>query len=335
MTNEEKAAIMLISLDEELAANVMRNLNPSEIRRVGTSMDRLSSVSDEKISAVAKEFCSLAKESGNRIVSIKDDFTKNLITKALGAEQARDLLGVMEKDNFRPSTNPIVDKLRDVSPRVLLEFTKMEHPQTIALILAHLRPEQAAEILENLPSDRQGEIVSRIATLKSVPHGFIDEMAKALEEELVLGGGNEEQFGGIGMMAEILNKMSVSSEGEILDSLEKVNPDLVGEIRNLMFTFDDIFRLDSKSMRELVQEIGGEDWARALKIVDSDMREIVFQSMSKRGADMLREDLELMPPTRLSEVEQSQRKIIDAVKKLEIEGKVVVSRGGEEEDALV
>ncbi|MDD5722884.1 MAG: flagellar motor switch protein FliG [Syntrophales bacterium] len=335
MTNEEKAAIMLISLDEELAANVMRNLNPSEIRRIGTSMNRLASVSDEKINLVAKEFYALAQGSGKRIVSIKDNFTAKLITKALGAEKARDVLGVMEKDNFCPSTNPIVDKLRDVDPRTLLEFTKMEHPQTMALILAHLRPEQAAELLENLPPDRQGEIVNRIATLKSVPHGFIDEMAKALEAELVLGSANEDQFGGIGMMAEILNKMSASSENEILSSLEKTNPDLVLEIRSLMFTFDDIFNLDGKSMREVVQAVGGEDWARALKIVDKDMREIVFQAMSKRGAEMLREDLELMPPIRLSEVEESQKKIIDVVKKLEVEGKVVISRGGDQEDALV
>jgi len=334
MNNIEKASIILLALDEEIAASVMKHLRSDEIRRLGSCMNRLENISSEDMSGIAKEFFSVAMESGRGIISVERDKTKNLITKALGEENAREVLDMLEDEGFRPYQNPVIDKLQNIDPKVLVEFTKMEHPQTIALILVHLKPEQAAEMLETLPIEKQKEIVRRIANLRSVPHEVIDEMTKALEGELVSGPAIDQQIGGVHVMADILNRMSRSSEHAILEMLDEQTPDLATEIRNLMFTFDDIFKVDDRGIRELLKEIDRDDLVRALKVVDKSMSDKIYRNMSGRAAEMLREDIELMPPTRLSEVERSQRNIVEVTKRLESEGRIVLSRG-EEEDVFV
>ena len=330
MTKEEKAAMLLLSLDEEVAADVMRNLAPAEVKRVGKRMNSLTGISNEDMEHVAREFCVLAREKGKGIISFQDNVVENIVVKALGEDRGREFIKAIEDESFS-SDSPIIEKLRNADPKFLMDCTRMEHPQTTALILAYLRPEQAAEILENLPPDRQKDIVERIVTLGSVPREFMEEMARTLESEIILGSDSEEQVGGVSMMAEILNRISQSSEKAILKSLEEADPDLATEIKALMFTFDDIFKLDDKSMKMLLAEVKREDLARALKIVDDEMKKKVFKNISKRAAEMLREDMEVMPPTRLSEVETSQQAIIEIVKKLESEGKIAFTGSGEED----
>ena len=333
MTNEEKAAILLLSLEEEQAAEVMKNFSSSEIKHVGRCMSLLSEISDKDIECAAGDFCTLAKQKGKRIVSVDDNAIKNIIKKALGDDKAKDVLSMIEEENFRAPDNSVIEKLRDIDPRVLLDFTKIEHPQTIALMLAILRPEQAAEILENLPPDRRNEIVNRMITLKGVSREFIEEMARTLESELNFEETNEEQqVGGVSMMAEILNNMNRSSENEILDSVEEVNSDLASEIRNLMFTFDDILKLTDKDIRELIKEINKEDLIRSLKVAEHELKDKIFKNMSSRAAEMLKEDIELMPPIRLSEVEEAQKKIIETAKRLESEGKITIARDNEKDE---
>jgi len=325
MTNEERAAVLLLSLEEEQAAEVMRNLKPGEIERIGRCMSRLSEISEEDIECAAGDFCTLAQQKGKGIVSVDDNTIKNIIKKALGDDKAKDVLSIIEKENFKAPDNSVIEKLRDIDPRILIDFTKIEHPQTVALMLALLRPEQAAEILENLPPDRRNEIVNRMITLKSVPREFIEEMARTLESELNLDDEvSEQQIGGVSMMAEILNNMSRSSENEILDSVEEVNSDLASEIRDLMFTFDDILKLSDKDIRELLKEINKEDLARSLKVAEQEMKDKIFKNMSSRAVEMLKEDIELMPPIRLSEVEEAQKKIVETAKRLESEGKITI-----------
>ena len=329
MINEEKAAVMLLSLDEDLAAEVMKNLRPAEIKRVGKYMNRITTIPMEMLKAVSKEFIVMAKEKGGSL-SVRDDVTKNLVTKAMGEKNAQEILS--DVANNRGLDNPIVGQLRDIDPKVLMEFTRTEHPQTIALILANLDPEQAAIMLEGFNPPMQVEITKRMATLKSVPHEFLEDVARTLEKEIVTGNDVEQQVGGIKVMSEILNRMSRSSESSILTSLEDEDADLAAELRGLMFTFDDVLKLDDKSLQELLREIATEDLARALKMVDEGVREKVYRNMSKRGAEMLKEDIEMMPPTRLSEVEESQRTILDVTKRLETEGKIMILRGHEEDE---
>jgi len=296
-------------------------------------MKSLTGISGADIEYAAKEFCDLARKKGNRIISVQDNAVESIIMKVLGEDKGKEFIKSIEEESFS-SESIVIEKLRNTDPKRLMEFTKLEHPQTTALILAHLRPEQTAEILETLPLDRQKDIVGRITTLGSVPSEFMAEMTKTLESEMILESGRQEQIGGAHMIAEILNKMSQTSEKVILESLEETDPDMATEIKNLMFTFDDIFRLDDIGMRILLEETNREDLARALKIVDDEIKEKVFKNISKRAAEMLKEDMAEMPPVRVSDVEKSQRTIIETAKRLESEDKIVFT-GSVEEDAFV
>ena len=325
MTGEEKAAILLLSLDEDLAADVMKNLRPSEIRRLGKQMSRITNIPADTLNSVAREFCTMAKEQGG-MISVRDGLPKNIVVKALGEKDAQTILDEVENS---ANDNPIIERLHDIDPKVMADFTRTEHPQTIALILVHLKPEKAAQVLEHFSPEIQYEISKRMATLKSVPREFIEEIASTLEKELIMGGTSDQQLGGAELMANILNRMNRSSENAIMTSLEDSEPELAAQIRNFMFSFDDVMRLDDKSLQELMKDVSSEDLSRALKMVDEGMREKIFRNMSKRGAEMLREEITLMPPIRISEVEASQRKIVEVTKKLEAEGRIVILRGDE------
>ena len=327
MTGEEKAAILLLSLDEDLAAEVMKNLRPSEIRRLGKQMSRVTNISSDTISNVAKEFCTMAKEQGG-MISVRDGTSKNLVVKALGEKDAQTIMTDVENSAM---DNPIIEKLQEIDPKVMAEFTRTEHPQTIALILVHLKADKAAQVLEHFSPAIQYEISKRMATLKSVPREFIEEVARTLEKELVSGNSSDQQLGGVQAMADILNRMNRASEQAIMTSMEDSDPELAAQIRNFMFNFDDVLKLDDKSLQELMKEVSAEDLSKALKLVDEGMREKIFKNMSKRGAEMLKEEISLMPPIRLSEVEASQRKIVETTKKLEAEGKILILRGDEKD----
>jgi flagellar motor switch protein FliG len=164
-----------------------------------------------------------------------------------------------------------------------------------------------------------------------VPREFIEEVAKTLENELIIGGTSDQQLGGVELMADILNRMNRSTENAIMTSLEDSDPELASQIRNFMFNFEDVLKLDDKSLQELMKDVSSEDLSRALKLVDESMRDKIFKNMSKRGAEMLREEISLMPPIRLSEVETSQRKIVEITKRLEAEGRIVILRGDEKD----
>ncbi len=322
MTNEEKAAIMLLSLDEAQADLVMKNLRPAEVRRIGKYMNKISTITEETLRTVAREFITLAKEEGGTI-AVGEGVAKNIVRKAIGEKEAN---VIMTEETSDTGENPIIERLRDVDPRVLLEFTKSEHPQTIALILVHLKPEQAAEIVESYSMEMQGEIIRRMATLKTVPREFIDEIAKTLEKEIVVGAISEHQVGGVQIVSEILNMMNRANESEIMASLDEKDPDIANQIRGLMFTFEDVLKLDDRSLQELLKEVSSEDLSKALKAVDEGQRQKFFKNMSRRGAEMLKEDIEMMPPIRLSEVEQTQRSIVETAKRLEGEGRITALR---------
>jgi flagellar motor switch protein FliG len=326
--NDEKVAILLLSLDEEVAARVMKNFSSAEIERIGKHMSQLDSVSMEEVSNVAKEFCALARQRGG-VLPVHGDTLRNLIVKAAGADTAHDILINIERTvpHGESYNNPLIQKLQEIDPQILIDFTKTEHPQTITLILSYMAAEHAASVLEGLSPELQSDIIKRMATLKSVPHEFITDIAKTLEKEIIVGGVSNLQPGGITLVADIMNKMNRGTENAIMKSLDDNVPDIAAEIRKKMFTFEDILKLDDRSIQELLREVSTEDLGRALKVVDEEMRGVIFKNMSKRGAEMLKEDIEMMPPIRLSEIEKSQRIVIDATKKLEGEGKIVIIRG--------
>ncbi|MFA5182586.1 MAG: flagellar motor switch protein FliG [Syntrophales bacterium] len=323
MTNEEKAAIMLLSLDEAHADMVMKNLRPAEIRRIGKYMNKISTIPSDTLRTVAREFIALAKE-GSGTIAVGEGVAKNIVRKAIGEKEASVIMS--DAEAAESGENPIIARLRDVDPRLLLEFTKAEHPQTIALILVHLPPVQAAEILESFSTEMQGEIIRRMATLKTVPREFIDEIAKTLEKEIVVNTSSEQQVGGAQLVSEVLNMMNRANENEIMAALDEKDPDVASQIRALMFTFEDVLKLDDRSLQELLKEVSSEDLSKALKAVDEGQRQKFFKNMSRRGAEMLKEDIEMMPPIRLSEVESTQRSIVETAKRLEGEGRITALR---------
>ena len=331
MNDEEKAAILLLSLDEDLASRVMKNLRPADIKRLGRQMSKMTNVSANTVNAVASEFCGIAKEQWHGL-AVSSETSKNIVKKALGEQDSQQILSDIASD--RDSENPILEKLRDVDPKMLAEFTKTEHPQTIALIMAHLRPEQAAEMLDCYSQSLQCEITKRMATLKGVPYEFIEEVANTLEKEITTGAKSDRKLGGARFIGEILNKMGRVSESAIISALDEIEPEIASEVRNFMFSFEDVLKLDDKSVQEVLREISSEDLSHALKLTDENMREKIYRNMSKRAAEMLKEEIQMMPPIRLSEVEASQRRIVEATKRLEEEGKIVIQRGGTE-DAFV
>jgi flagellar motor switch protein FliG len=262
------------------------------------------------------------------MLSVGDGASKSLVSKVLGEEDAK---AFFAESGNSALDSPVVDNLAELDPKVLAEFTRLEHPQTIALILVHLKPEKAAVVLEHFTPALQYEISKRMATLKSVSREFIEEVAETLKKELMSASSSEQQLGGVQAMASVLNKMTRASENAIMASMDDADPELASQIRNFMFNFDDVLKLDDKSLQELMKEVSAEDLSRALKLVDESMREKIFKNMSKRGAEMLKEEISLMPPIRVSEIETSQRKIVETTKKLEAEGKILIARGDEKD----
>jgi flagellar motor switch protein FliG len=330
MTNEEKAAILLLLLDEEIASQVMKNLSKAEVRRIGKHMGHITSISAKEAQAVAREFCDLVKEKGG-IFSVGVNQARNIVMKALGPENAGGMLNDMKTEDDPLDEIPAFEKLRDMDPKFLVDFTRTEHPQTVALILAQLRPDRAADVLDHLAPETQIEVVRRMASLKSVPRDVIEDVAKTLETEVMTGSAGQKEIGGIRRMADILKNMRRDSENNIINAIDGTDPDLAAEIRSMMFTFDDLLQIDDRGMQELLKESSSEDLSRALKVVDEEAREKIYRNMSKRGADMIREEIEMMPPTRLSDVEKSQRIILEIAKRLETEGRILIIRRDEDQ----
>jgi flagellar motor switch protein FliG len=330
MTNEEKAAILLLLLDEEIAAQVMKNLKKGEVHRIGKHMSRITSISTKEAQAVAKEFCDLVKEKGG-LFSVGVNQARNIVMKALGPENAGGMLNYMKADDDPLDEIPAFEKLRDMDPKLLVDFTRTEHPQTVALILAQLRPDRAADVLDHLAPETQIEVVRRMASLKSVPKDVIEEVAKTLETEVMTGSTGDKEIGGVRRMAEILKNMKRDSENNIINAIDGTDPDLASEIRSMMFTFDDLLQIDDRGMQDLLKELSSEDLARALKVIDEEARAKVYRNMSKRGADMIREEIEMMPPTRISDVEKSQKIILEIAKRLESEGRILIMRRDEDQ----
>ncbi len=330
MTNEEKAAILLLLLDEEIAAQVMKNLTKAEVRRIGKHMGRITSISTKDAEAVAREFCDVVKEKGG-IFSIGVNQARNIVMKALGPENAGATLNDMKAGDDPLDETPAFEKLRDMDPKLLVDFTRTEHPQTVALILAQLRPDRAADVLDHLAPETQIEVVRRMASLKSVPRDVIEEVAKTLETEIMTSSTGDKEIGGVRRMAEILKNMKRDSENNIINGIDGTDPDLASEIRSMMFTFDDLLQIDDRGMQDLLKELSSEDLARALKVIDEEARAKVYRNMSKRGADMIREEIEMMPPTRISDVEKSQKIILEIAKRLESEGRILIMRRDEDQ----
>jgi|TARA_Y100001949_G_scaffold296_1_gene242 flagellar motor switch protein FliG len=326
LTGPKKAAILLLALGEDAAADVMKNLEESEIQQVGYYMRRFTDVSTEELDTVLEEFYrnSVMSEEGVSISS-SPDFVKNALTKALGADKAKEL-----SDNLRAGEEEAgLDALRFAEPIMISNYIRNEHPQTIALILSYMNNvEQSSTVLRELPESVQADVLYRMAVIESIPPGVVSEMNEVLTEEMKTAGRMATSVGGVEPVAEILNSVDKATETRILTSIEETNPDLAEQIRELMFTFEDMALIDSKQMQIVMKDVDQADMVLALKTASDAVKELIFSSMSSRAAEMVRDDLENLGPAKLSDVEAAQQKIIKVVKKLEEDGSIVIAGAG-------
>ena len=326
MTGPKKAAILLLALGEDAAADVMKNLEEAEIQQVGYYMSRFTDVSPEELDIVLEEFYRnsvMADEGVN--ISSSPDFVKNALTKALGADRAKEL-----SDNLRAGEEEAgLEALRYAEPIMISNYIRTEHPQTIALILSYLKnAEQSSAVLRDLPESIQADILYRMAVIESIPPGVISEMNEVLTEEMKTAGSMATSVGGVEPVAEILNSVDKATETRILSSIEETNPELAEQIRELMFTFEDMALIDAKQMQLVMKDVDQADMVLALKTASDAVKELIFSSMSSRAAEMVREDLENLGPAKLSDVEAAQQKIIKVVKKLEEAGTITIAGAG-------
>ncbi len=327
ISGREKAAILLISLGPEYSAQIFKHLNDEEIEELTLEIANMQKVSPEDKDKVLNEFYEicLAQEY---ISEGGINYAKDILEKALGTQKAMDIINKLTASlQVRP-----FDFARKADPSQLLNFIQNEHPQTIALILAYLSPLQSAQILSALPQKKQSEVAQRIATMDRTSPEVIREVEAVLESKLSsLVNQDYTTAGGIQSIVDILNSVDRGTEKNIMDTLEIEDIELAEEIRKRMFVFEDIIGLDSTSIQRSIREIDNKELAIALKGATEEVADVIYSNMSKRMAEMIKEDMDFMGPVRLRDVEEAQQKIVNTIRKLEEAGEIIISRGGGDE----
>lgn len=327
----EKAAILINYLGLDAAKKLIKHLDDGDIRKLLGIVSKFRIVPVEVTKRVLEEYYEMISESDDYILSDQVSH-KDAIIEAVGEERARGILGHLSSSSAGART---LESLESVDAKSLANFLLNEHPQTVAVILAHLEAEKKGEVLKRLPEALQAEAVLRMANLEYIAPELIAEVDSVLKQELsTMGTVEQAALGGVQPVAEMLNVMDKNTETAIMSRLEEKDPILAEEIRKLMFVFEDIIKIDNKGIQALLKEVPNDKLLLALKTANEEIRDKIFSNISQRAAKMLREDLESMPPTRLADVEKAQQEIVNIARRLEGEGKILIARGGSE-DAVV
>lgn len=326
-TGREKAAMLLISIGPEKSAEIFKHLKEEEIEQLTLEIANIRTVSPEEKEKVMEEFYQICLAQ-DYIAEGGIGYAKEILEKALGTQKALD---VINKLTVSLQVRPF-EFVRKTDPAQLLNFIQKEHPQTIALILAYLKPQQASIVLAALPQDKQADVARRIATMDRTSPEVIKEVERILEKNLSsLVTEDFTAAGGVQAIVNILNTVDRGTEKYIMETLEIEDTDLAEEIRKRMFVFEDILTLDNRSIQRFLRDVENNQLAIALKGATEEVQKIIYANMSKRLAEMIREDIEFMGPVRLKDVEEAQQKIVNVIRKLEDAGEIVISRGGGDE----
>ncbi|NPV72542.1 MAG: flagellar motor switch protein FliG [Pelotomaculum sp.] len=323
----QKAAILLIALGSDLSSRVLKqDFNDVEIEQLTQEVSNMIKIPVEVRDAVLDEFLEIQR-AREYLVHGGLHFAKEMLEKALGQQKASEILDKLTKDMKAVPFS----SLRKTDPKHLFNFIREEHPQTIALILAHLTPEQAAVILASLPPEMQSEIARRIAIIDRFTPDIIRDVEATLESKLSsVVQQDHSVVGGIQSLVDILNRVGRSAEKVILEGLEQQDPALAEEVKRRMFVFEDIIQLPDNFIQRVLREVNTKDLALAMRGANEEVNARIYKNMSKRAAEMLREEIEFMGPVRLREVEQAQQKIVTIIRKLDESGEIIISRGGED-----
>jgi len=312
-----KAAILTVLLGEQASGELFKHLNEEEIEMIAREVALLGPVPAAMATDVLEEFHQMWK-AAEYVTKGGVEYASKLLVKSLGPDLAKRVLDRVVK-TFESSM--AFTGLEKADPQQLSKFIQSEHPQTIALILAHLKPGPAAQLMQSLPEDLRVEVVTRMANLEEISPEVISRISSVIEQRLKsLGASTHESYGGVRAVAELLNRIDRSVSQPVLEAIESQTPDLAVSIRHLMFVFDDLLHVDDNALREIVQRADKKVLTVALKGTSEDIRNRFFQNMSKRAVDMIREEMELLGAVRLREVEKAQQEVVGIARKLEEEG---------------
>ncbi len=332
LSNIEKAATLIISLGTEVSAKIFQGLADDEVEHLSYQISKMKAIPpDDKLEVL--------KEAGKRVLSNEfssvggKDFARKVLEEALGPSKAQELL-----DNIGTSVDSApFSTLKGVNINQITSFIRNEKPQTIALILSHLDAAQSAQILQTLPPEQQSEVVLRIATMDQIAPQIINRVEDVIKKQLVSSFNQKLDItGGAKAVAEVLNHVDRGTERTILESIEEKEPELAEEVKKLMFVFEDIILVEDRSLQRVLKEVDAHDLALALKASGAEIREKIFNNISKRAAETISEEIEYMGPVRLKIVEEAQQKIVNVIRRLDEEGEIVITgRGGGGGDEVV
>jgi flagellar motor switch protein FliG len=328
LTGVRKAAVLLLTLSQEEAAEILKRLPPESVEEVSREIASLGDITLNTRHEVFGEFYNQALANAY-LTEGGLEYARQLLQKTLPEKDAE---RVIKQVTQQVQTTPF-SFLQKAESENLLTFIQDEHPQTIALILAHLPSQKASEILVGLPGQKQIEVVKRVANMEQTNPEVIKEVERGLEHRLSdIVSQTFEKAGGVDTVAEILNLADRSTEKGIMEGLEAEDPDLVEQIRRLMFVFEDILLVNDKGIQAVLKEVDNEELALALKTASEELKQKIFKNMSERASQLIQEDMQYMGPVRVSDVESAQQKIVDIVRRLEDAGEIIIAgRGGEKE----
>jgi flagellar motor switch protein FliG len=323
----EQAAILLLTLGEQDAAQVLKHLGAKDVQRVGAAMAQLTGISREDVSEVLNEF-SVRVERQTSVGVDSDEYVRKVLNEALGDDKAR---GVIDRI-LKGRSSRGLEAIKWMEPKAVAEMLRDEHPQIIAIVLSYLEPDQGAEVLANLPENMRADVIMRVATLEGVHPSALNELDEVLEKQF---SGNSTAkasgFGGPKAAAEMMNLVGAGAEGKIFEEINKLDASLSQQLQDLMFVFDDLVSIDDRGMQELLREVPSEQLIIALKATGEELKQKFFKNMSERASQMLKDDLESKGPVKLSEVESAQKEILVTARRMAEEGRVQLGgKGGDE-----
>jgi len=327
LTGVQRAAVLLMAMGSENAAAVLKHLNPKEVQSLGGAMASLDNVNKPTMENVMNQF--IAEVSNQTSFGIgSEDYIREMMINALGEDKANNMIDRI----LLGSGNKGLESLKWMDARSVAEVIRLEHPQIIAIVLSYLDPDQSAEVLKMLPERARPDILMRVASLEGIPPSALQELDKIMEKQFS-GSQNVSQnsMGGLKTAANILNFMDSSIESSIMDTIGEIDQDMQDGISELMFVFDNLNEVDDRGIQALLREISTDTLTLALKGADEGLKEKILKNMSKRAAEMLREDMEARGPVRLSEVEAAQKEIISTARRLADEGEIMLGGSGGEE----
>ncbi len=326
--NVDRAAILLLTIGEQHASEVLKHMGPKEVQKLGAAMAGLANVSKDQVGVVLADFCdTVGNQTALGVGS--EDYIRNVMVRALGEDKAG---GVIDRILLGSSSKGL-DALKWMEPRAVAEIIRLEHPQIIAIVLSYLDSDQAAEVLALFPEKVRLDVLLRIASLDGIQPSALHELDEIMEKQF--SGNNtsnvkSSSVGGVKTAANILNNMDSSLEADLLAKVKETDAELGQKIQDNMFVFENLLDVDDRGIQTLLREVSSENLLLALKAADQAMKDKIFKNMSKRAAEMLRDDLEAKGPVKLSEVEQAQKEILTVARRMADAGQIALGGSGEE-----